>query len=611
MSRVGQVTSPLRKSRAARSVSVDDILDYLASPQGRPTVLAIKGRLEKAGANFKEFMGPGFGPQSYPDGFDGVVLDTLYRSFLLPSSTAANIPNAVAYALAHARNQQGQVTSEAARQVLGPRGQEVVDEIIAATGGAPVPTSRPALKYANFPNEVCELIAGTAVRPDLRARMPALAAISKRFGGPQALAHARMIGVQHLFPTTRALFDELKDNGLAPEKVALNGKPYSANGDVLYGMRADGWSVSTLGYRQLLTNRPDGSTRAHNAAVDYLAGLFKDVDLAHPPQDKFMLLDEGGALIEALHLHYPEYAHLCVAVEQTEHGIQVIERMQAEGIELKCAVVNVAQSRIKKKLESPMIGESIAQATLAAIDSAGVDRRDAPKEVCIIGYGAVGTATADALRRRGYTVYVHDIKPEALDRAAADGCIPLPREQALAHGHLTISCTGNTTITPDEFDQLLPDQAVLVNAASGNHELGMDQIAVAGGKLTDDPHERIDDFGFRLSQFGGTEVMLGDIAGQEDDFARVIRAKSGRERLVIKAGYVVNMRADIPPEYIQLTRAALLAACLQAMGETRVGLVELRQDMQELIIDETRRCLAASGKTLEAPDFDELAPAEG
>ena len=65
--------------------------------------------------------------------------------------------------------------------------------------------------------------------------------------------------------------------------------------------------------------------------------------------------------------------------------------------------------------ESPAIGESVVFHTELELKELGV--QPTKKEACIVGYGAVGKATADALRRRGFQVWVHDTDPAALARA--------------------------------------------------------------------------------------------------------------------------------------------------------------------------------------------------
>jgi S-adenosylhomocysteine hydrolase len=448
--------------------------------------------------------------------------------------------------------------------------------------------------------------------------MPVLDEVGRLLGGHKKLAGVQFIAVQHLFPTTSELLSSLSQNGLDPRKATVSGKNYSTNLDVLHRLRADGWNIPELSQTKLLTTNPDGTTREVSPLGGYLQQLFADVSalrendpaaFARLKAPQFVILDEGGKLLQLLHEHFSELAHLCVCVEQTDRGVQVIDEMQSHGVQLQCPVVNVARSQAKKQSEAPMIGESVVHATMSALQQMHPGIRIEPKEAAVVGYGAVGKATADALRLRGFTVYVYDIDPQKMEQAKKDGCTPGPREETLKHAHVLYSCTGKTTITPDEFDALLPKNAILVNAASGNHELGMDKVDTGGNFLK--PGERFDERGFRRDTWNGLDLNLGDLAGLDEMASCVVRGKDGAERLVVRSGYVVNMTDDIPPEYIQLTRSLLLAACLQAVDEAgKKGLVDLAPSTQDFIVSRTRKDLARQGHDLMKPDFRRLAHAE-
>jgi hypothetical protein len=77
------------------------------------------------------------------------------------------------------------------------------------------------------------------------------------------------------------------------------------------------------------------------------------------------------------------------------------------------------------------------------------------------------------------------------------------------------------------------------------------------------------------------------------------------ERIALANGFVVNMQEDIPPEFIQLTRALILAGCLQAREAQgkRGGLIDLDQGTQEFIVGRVQKHLKSEGLSLEAPDF--------
>jgi hypothetical protein len=86
----------------------------------------------------------------------------------------------------------------------------------------------------------------------------------------------------------------------------------------------------------------------------------------------------------------------------------------------------------------------------------------------------------------------------------------------------------------------------------------------------------------------------------------VVKTREGQDLYVAHAGFVVNLTDDndpIPPRYIGLTRSLLFAALLQANGETRTGLVELDDGVQQTVIDATVAELKKTGESLASPRF--------
>jgi cellulose biosynthesis protein BcsQ len=358
-------------------------------------------------------------------------------------------------------------------------------------------------------------------------------------------------------------------------------------------MRATDWNVSWMSEMTIHT----ASGEAFDDQAARLQQLFKDVD-PQTTTKRFLLLDEGGKVLKALHEHFPQYAHLCVGVEHTDRGIQLLEKY-----ELKCPIVNVARSEAKKKYESPMIGESVVASIDGRLKDLGISID--PKEATILGYGAVGMNVAMSLVRRGYKVHVYDTDPQKMLAAQKDGMVTGSREEMLKHGHLVVGATGRGCLTVDEY-ALLPKKAVLANAASGRHEFGLDGVFDVDAQMkTSDPHETFTDDGLRTTLVRGKTTVIGDAAAIDEQFHRVLRDDKDPEveRIAMNNGFVVNMQEDIPPEFIQLTRALILAGTLQAASAKKPGLVDLDQSTQDFIVSRVQKHLGSKGLSLEAPDF--------
>ncbi len=524
---------------------------------------------------------------------------------------AAEVPRAVVEALATAARDDGLLTAAQVEARLGPLGRKVFEACRAGLLSFRPGTERPKLKYEGLSWTTRNKVALSAGRQTFAERMPALAELIAECGRPGQFAGFTMASVQHLFPSTMALYDALEAGGLRRPQTGVGGKNYSANPDVTARMQAEGWHVAQQAHPTPQSAGLDAEQTVYEMAVDQLRTLFKGCDPKRETKPRFLILDDGGKLIRALHDRFPQYAHLCVAVEQTDRGIQVIEKMETEGRKLLCPVVDMARSPVKKQHEAPMIGEAIVSNALAAVDglTAGLAAAPGPaptgeaKTATVVGFGAIGEATARALLRRGYTVFVTDPSPEARARAEAAGCTALDRDEALGQGRLLFSCTGRTTITPAEFGKL-PSGCVLVNGASGNHELGLHELA-PDFFATHDPAAHRTGADRLRSSFGGREVDLGDALADDAMMHRVIR-EGDHEVLVLRSGYVINMTDGLPPEYVQLVLGLLWASCAQAVDEGRPGLVELQSGPAAFLKARTERDLARRGLALDTPDFTAL-----
>lgn len=514
------------------------------------------------------------------------------------------VPAAVVSALMAPGNRTGLVTrAEAAR--LGPAALEVYDALAAALADGAPPSAQPASKYEGLEPTMAWRVGRSRPQPSATARMPVLGEISRMMGGPTALADFQMASVQHLFPSTRGLYAELAANGLPVGRTGVGGKGYSTDVETMLRLSAEGFDVHEGGRPLAFREAESAEAVTLQMATEQLGRLFHGVDPTRTEGRRFLLLDEGAKLITALHRRFPEYAHLCVAVEQTERGVQILQDAVARGdFELMCPIVDMARSAAKKDWESPMIGEScvfnLLDHDLEALQPGLRDRlfgRPEQRVASVFGYGAVGKAVADRLRARGFTVHVHDPDPAAMARAAADGCVAKSRADALAHGRLVYACSGRGALRPEDFEHL-PDGAVLANAASGNHELGLDDV-----RFDTDAAETIDGVRAR-SAFAGGPVELGE--AKDPMRHRVWQTEGGKRLLLARSGYVVNMGLDLPPEYAQLTRGLLLASCLTAAKADGAGFVPIPTPAQDFVVGRVQRHLGAG--RLAAPDFRGLEP---
>jgi hypothetical protein len=90
---------------------------------------------------------------------------------------------------------------------------------------------------------------------------------------------------------------------------------------------------------------------------------------------------------------------------------------------------------------------------------------------------------------------------------------------------------------------------------------------------------------------------------------RVLKAKdTGKEVLVLRSGHVVNLGRDLPPEFIQVTRALVFSSLLQSTTEQKAGVVDVDPAIQALITQAIADDLGPRGLSFATPDFSQLKP---
>ncbi len=607
-------------------VALRSVLDFLHSQEGQSALAPLRKRIDESGSSSEQFRVDYFDEPPAPpaplklpnDGFERAVLQWLFERNVHGSEARAALPQAVVSVLEAFGSavDVGQVST-----VLGAHAASLVRS---------APPQPSAAKFRHLEERTIALLAESNDF-DFMPRMPVLSELERNVTA-ETFRGWKMASVQHLLPSTLHLYEAFERGGMKRDDIWALGKPYSTNEDTFERMRGMGFRMQEESRRN---GRPvkhtgdfqglqkelraeiekhgsfdaaqsarrarmaDSGEQTKEAAKRMLSEMFAGVDPNAETKPRFLLLDDGGKLLVALHEYFAEYAHLCVGVEQTDRGIQLLETL-----ELRCPVVNMARSTAKKLMESPAIGEAVVFATLHQLKECHIALDVDPRIATIIGYGAVGKAAADSLQRRGFVVHVYDTDAEKMAQARANGCAATTREDALANAHLLISATGRTTITEAEYD-LLPDGAVMVNAASGNHELGTHRPSTLGVFDAFDPLLKIDPQGMVSNTFRGLPLRLGDLQARDQMMHQVVRTEGGKRQLILRSGNVVNLGLGLPPEYVQLTLGLLFGSCAQACTtKASSGLVPLDDGLQNFLVRRTRKHLGSL--TLETPDFQRV-----
>ena len=453
-------------------------------------------------------------------------------------------------------------------------------------------------------------------------QMPVLARLADQAATTKPLANHRLFAVQHLFASTVGLFDALEIAGVQAHGSVVFGKSYSTNGEVQQTLADRGFEVyGDYAVKQAVVDDKGMIVGLEAPLLSSLRRALEDAARQTPPQ-KLLLLDEGGKLNKLLHDVLPQYAHLCTIVEQTTNGLQ-----NMAGTTLRAPAVSVASSQLKREVEGPVIGEDVCTSTLQMLDD--LDPRLAKgKTIGVVGSGAIGIATAEAFARRGFQVVVTDIDGAAPARLAGrqtswpnGGAIAFaPRNEVLGAG-IVVGCTGTGAMSLDEA-KLLKDGAILVSAASGDHEFPVVHTAAAKLQGASRDHLAMKDWqttfdrasaaladrkrpgpivtvegdasGIRSGEPRGPynalytafPVAVGvdvDVPFTGTQLGNFVLQQDERRFMVLRGGTPVNLGRDLPPSVIQLTRSMLFAACVQAVGEAGTGWKTFSPSTQQAI----------------------------
>jgi S-adenosylhomocysteine hydrolase len=258
-------------------------------------------------------------------------------------------------------------------------------------------------------------------------------------------------------------------------------------------------------------------------------------------------------------------------MEQTRRGAKLLRATGALGP--RFPVVNVAESRSKLELESPLIGESVARALDERLREAG-GGLSSRSPVLVVGFGSVGAAVARALRARGVVVSVADADPRAAAVASADGFASAPLASALPRVGILVGCTGTEWFAP----------AGLASVALG-------EVALASASTADVEFRAANELPLTRLTYPAEAEECGPSLFREVHSSYAL--PTGPRHALLNGGFPCNFDGSIdpiPPRAIQLTRALILAgACSAVASQGATGLVPLPEALDHEIAEEFRR----------------------
>ena len=379
----------------------------------------------------------------------------------------------------------------------------------------------------------------------VRANMPVLRSLEKRFEKERPFGGLRAVVCVHLEAKTAYLAEVLKAGGA---EVAVSGSnPDSTKDNVVAALAAAGLKVYAR----------------HGASPDEMREYMEHALEIRP----HVVIDDGGDLVEILHDARPDLATDLLGVcEETTTGVERA-RFRAAAGSLRCPVLLINDARCKYLFDNIHgTGQSIWDAIMRSSNLVV-----AGKVAIVVGYGWCGRGIADRARGLGARVIVCEIDPvKALDAAMA-GFEVCPLISAAPRADFIVTATGASGCVSAEHIRQLKSGAMLVNAGHFWDEINVDALQCAS---TEEVSMREHIVGYRLQQ--GWVYLLGQ-------------------------GHIANIAcADGHPADIMDLSFSLQALCAQYLSKQRnlqPGVYAVPESIDEEV---ARLKLSAMGLTIDA-----------
>ena len=274
-------------------------------------------------------------------------------------------------------------------------------------------------------------------------------------------------------------------------------------------------------------------------------------------------IDDGCDLVSLIHQKYADMIpDLICGCEETTTGIIRLKAMEADNA-LKYPVFSVNDSNTKHLMDNFYgTGQSSLDGILRASNILF-----AGKVTVVVGYGSCGKGVASRAAGLGAKVIVTEVDPFRALQATMDGYQVMPMSEAVKHGEVYISVTGNKHVISAEHMKAMKDGAVLANAGHFDNEIDVDWLEKnADRKRNIRPYFDEYTIGDRVVFLCG-EGRLVNLAAAEGHPSTVMAMSFCNQAMAVEYG-VKNRDSlkpgvlSLPPEFDQ----EIAALQLEAMG---------------------------------------------
>lgn len=398
----------------------------------------------------------------------------------------------------------------------------------------------------------------------------------------------QVLMVQHALGSIVPFVDALTEKGVAPQDMDFVTVPYSTNALVAKRLRERGLRLHDSTPLHTLAPRDIDAIMER----DVFAALKSTVARAKVSGKKLLIIDDGGIVVRLLSGRaktlkgnwadgHPYRDWLLEnpglelrIVEQTTRGIT-----EALNVPLPAGVtlVDMARSRAKA-YEGPMVGKNAHVVLEQALMDLGKGGPQG-KHIAVIGYGVIGSAVAQALRRAGAHVTVADLNEESRARAVADGFqVVASAKEAISGKDMIVGCSGHRSVNREDFFDMKPG-CVLASLSSKSLELFCDHLEGSMRITNGEPGVVYEAASASYGRaFKHHHIVEHGGNGLATRFSKA-------SYYLVNNGCPATFTGDVncvPPEEIQLTEAIKLEAVFQAArSPLGLGIVPLEEERQD------------------------------
>jgi len=288
--------------------------------------------------------------------------------------------------------------------------------------------------------------------------MPVLNSIKERFEKEKPLAGVRIAACLHVTTETASLMTTLKAGGA--EAVICASNPLSTQDDVAAAL------VKNHGIPVYAVKDEDNDR--------YYKHINSCLDIK--PQ---ITMDDGADLVSTIHDKRTDLIeHIIAGTEETTTGVIRLRSMANDNV-LKFPVVAVNDACTKHFFDNRY---GTGQSTIDGIIRA-TNRLLAGSTFVVAGYGWCGRGLAMRADGHGANVIVTEVDPLRAIEAAMDGYRVMPMSEAVKHGDIFCTLTGNKHVIRKEHFDAMKDGAIVCNSGHFDIELNLKQLdAMSTGK---------------------------------------------------------------------------------------------------------------------------------